>query len=251
MGTRLKGTSGDTETFGMQVQRGTGAVPVLTWMCLLWQNGGQELDPQRRVATWNSPAGVEALQFWVDLLHRHNVVAPTPPANPFQTGRAGFWMLPVGSVSIVQRAVQAQFEWATAPLPAGKQRASNAGGHTLAVLQTNRHHEQAWRFVHWFTSPQVVVEFNVQSVTFPPWQSAQQQPAWQRFTREQPWVRPFVDMLAYGRPPVKLTTANDVLRVLGEGIEDALNLKQPPRQALDAAARAAEPFIKEGWVGGP
>jgi multiple sugar transport system substrate-binding protein len=215
-------------------------------MCLLWQNGGQELDMTRRVATWNSPAGVEALQFWVDLVHRHNIVPLQQPANTFQTGRAGFWHLPVGSVSSVQRAVQEQFQWTTAPLQAGKQRASNVGGHTLAVMKTNKHHEPAWRFVHWFTSPQNVVEFNVPSVTLPPWQSAQQQPTWQRFTRDQPWVKPFVDMLAYGHPPVKLTTGNDVLKTLGEGIESAMTQKQPPKQALDEAARVAEPFIKEG-----
>ena len=46
--------------------------------------------------------------------------------------------------------------------------------------------------------------------------------------------------------PVKLTTAADVLRLLGEAIEPALSQKQSPRAALDDAARAAEPFIKEG-----
>jgi ABC-type glycerol-3-phosphate transport system substrate-binding protein len=246
LGRRLGGGSGDTETWGLQLARGTGAVPVLTWMCFLWQNRGAAIDMQRRVATWNSPAGVEALQFYVDLYHRHRVTSLELPPNPHLAGRAGMWTTPTGSMSVVERDVGDQFEWSSAVLPRGKQAASNVGGHTLVVMKTNREHERAWRFVHWFTSPQHVVDFNVPSTTLPPWRSAQQQPAWQRYLREQPRIKPFVDMLAYGHPPDRLATGSDVLKVLGEGIESALTLKQPPKAALDEAARVAEPLINQG-----
>ena len=77
-------------------------------------------------------------------------------------------------------------------------------------------------------------------------QSAQQQPAWQRYVREQPRIKPFTDMLAYGRPPNKLGTWTEVTTALGQGIEAAVTQKMTPKQALDDAARAAEPFIKDG-----
>jgi ABC-type glycerol-3-phosphate transport system substrate-binding protein len=149
-------------------------------------------------------------------------------------------------MSIVEKAVGNQFEWAAAALPRHKQQASNVGGHTLVVLKTDRYHEQAWRFVHWFTAAQNVVEFNVPSTTLPPWKSAQQQPTWQRYEREQPRIKPFVEMLAYGHPPPKLATWNDVITVLGQGIDSAITLKQAPRAALDEAARVAEPLLKQG-----
>jgi multiple sugar transport system substrate-binding protein len=230
----------------MQMQRGTGNVPVLTWACHLWQHGGDLVDMTRRVATWNSPAGVEALQWWVDLVHKHQVAALQQPANLFQNARAGMWHLPTGTMSVVAGAVGTQFDWACAPLPKGRQLASNVGGHALVVLKTGKFHAEAWRFVHWFTAPQNVVEFNVPSTTLPPWQSAQQQPAWQRYVREQPRIKPFVDMLAYGRPPHKLSTWTEVTTALGQGIEAAVTQQVTPKQALDDAARAAQQFIQAG-----
>lgn len=246
MARRTTTGSGDTQTWGIHMPRGTGAVPVLTWMCFLWQHGGQAIDLNRRVATWNSQAGVETLQYYVDLYHKHRVTSLQLPSNPHHAGRAAIWTTPTGSMSVVEKAVQDQFEWSTAVLPRGKTQASNVGGHTLVVLRTDRFPERAWEFVHWFTAPQHVVEFNVPSTTLPPWKSAQQQPAWQRYAKEQPRIQPFVDMLAYGRPPDKLATANDILTVLGTGIEAALKQEQTPKSALDEAARIAEPLIKEG-----
>jgi multiple sugar transport system substrate-binding protein len=216
------------------------------WQCFLWQAGGDVLDVNRRIPTWNSPAGVEALQFWVDLVHKHRVAALEAPADVDLKGRAGVWIMPIGSLSIVQRAVGNAFEWASAALVKGKQRASNVGGHALMVMRTNRHHEQAWRFVHWFTAAENVVEFNVPSITLPPWKSAQQQPAWQRYVRAEPRVQPFVEMLGYGHPPPKVVSWPDAEKVLGQAIEAAITLAQQPRAALDEAARVAEPLLKQG-----
>jgi ABC-type glycerol-3-phosphate transport system substrate-binding protein len=170
-GKRLSGGSGETETWGMQLPRQVQAqVP---YICLLWQNGGEPLDLAKRVVTWNTPAGVEALEYWVDLVHKHRVGALQQPANPFRLGRAGLWQLPVGSVSIVQGDVGSQFQWSTAQVWRGRQAASLVGGHTLSVMKAGKHHEHAWRFAHWFTAPQQIVEFNAASVTLPPWKSAQ------------------------------------------------------------------------------
>jgi multiple sugar transport system substrate-binding protein len=246
MGRRLTGGSGDTETWGFKLSRGANQTTSDNWQLFLWQNGGEVLDASRRVATWNSPAGVEALQFWIDLVHKHRVATLNPPAEMELRGRAGIWITPIGSLSIVKNRVGDQFEWNAAVMPKGKQAASNVGGHALGVMKTNRYHAQAWRFVHWFTSPANVVEFNVPSVTLPPWRSGQQQAAWQRFEREEPRIRPFVEMLAYGRPPPKLLSWPDAQKLLYDAIEAAMTLQQPPKQALDDAARAAEPILKAG-----
>ncbi|MER3405671.1 MAG: hypothetical protein C4289_11365, partial [Chloroflexota bacterium] len=58
------------ETWGMLFPRGA-ADPISPLLSFLWQYGGEVVDMARRVATWNSPAGVEALQFMVDLVHRY------------------------------------------------------------------------------------------------------------------------------------------------------------------------------------
>src|SRR5688572_15050642 len=77
---RLTGADGEKRLWGTAFPRGT-ADPVSPLLAFAWQNGAELVDAQRRAAVWNSPAGIEALQFQVDLVHRHRV-APFPnPAN--------------------------------------------------------------------------------------------------------------------------------------------------------------------------
>ena len=181
----------------------------------------------------------------VDLVHRYRI-APLQGGNAHLEGRVGVWLIPPGTVSLTEKTVGEQFRWATAALPRGKQQASSLGGHALVVMKTGRYPEQSWRFVHWFTSPQIVVEFNIASTTPPPWRSAEQQPAWQRYVLDHPQMKSFVAMLAYGRPTPKLTTWQDITQILVEAREAAASQTKSPKDALDEAARLAEPLLKSG-----
>jgi multiple sugar transport system substrate-binding protein len=244
MAARLTGRQGETDVWGTVFPKGT-ADPVSPLLAFVWQNGGELVDMRRRLATWNSPAGVEALQFQVDLVHRHRVASLEKPGNP-QAGEVGIWHIPPGNVSQLQRNVGDAFEWNTAVLPKGRQQATTVGGHSLALLRTNKHHEQAWRFIHWYTSPPQNAEYLVASTTLPPWRAVEQQSAWQRWVREQPRIKPFVEMLAYGRPTPKLSLWEDIVAILVEARDAAGSQAKTPKQALDEAARLAEPLIQQG-----
>ncbi|MBI3973904.1 MAG: extracellular solute-binding protein [Chloroflexi bacterium] len=163
---RLTGRDGEREIWGTVFPRGT-ADPISPLLAFIWQNGGELVDMKRRVAVWNSPAAIEALQFQVDLVHRHRVAPYPNPANGEQ-GNVGIWHIPPGNVSAIQIRVRDAFEWTTAELPKGKQQATTVGGHSLAVLKTNKHHEKAWQFVHWYTAPAVNAEYLVATTTLPP-----------------------------------------------------------------------------------
>ncbi|MBI3970902.1 MAG: ABC transporter substrate-binding protein [Chloroflexi bacterium] len=242
MGRQLNGGSDEAETWGIQ----WAGMDEQRWQCFLWQNGGELVDMTRRAATWNSPAGVDALQFWVDLVHRSRVASLQQPPNTFQLGRAGLVFTGSGVVSSIDKAVQDKFDWDVAVLPQGKQRASFAGGHALVTMKTGKHEAQAWRFAHWFTALPNVVEFNAVSTTLPPWRALEKQPVWQRFMADQPRMKPFVDMLPYSRSSPRLGTWSDAAKLLRTAIADAVAQKGTPKALLDDAARLAEPLIKNG-----
>lgn len=244
MAKRLTGQNGDTPIWGTVFPKGT-ADSVSPLVAFLWQNGGELVDMTKRVATWHSPAGVEALQFQIDLVHKHRVADYDKPGNA-QAGEVGIWHLPPGNISQLQKNVGESFEWNTAHLPKGKRAATTVGGHSLSVLKTNRHHEQAWRFVHWSAQPAQNAEYLVASTTLPPWRAVESQPAWQRWLKEQPRFKPFVEMLAYGRPTPKLTLWEDVVNVLVQARDAAGTAKKTAKEALDDAARMAEPLIQQG-----
>jgi ABC-type glycerol-3-phosphate transport system substrate-binding protein len=179
---RLTGREGEKEVWGTVFPRGTADI-ISPLLAFIWQNGGELVDTKARTVVWNGAEAVAALQFQVDLVHRHRVANYPDPANGEQ-GTAAIWHIPPGAVSALQIRVKDAFEWTTAELPKGKQAATTLGGHSLAVLRTNRHHDRAWRFVHWFTTPEVNAEYLVATTTLPPWRASEQQTAWQRYTKE-------------------------------------------------------------------
>ncbi|MCX6081186.1 MAG: ABC transporter substrate-binding protein [Chloroflexi bacterium] len=57
----------------------TAGGPYRIWMSLLWQHKGQELlTPDNTKAAFNTPAGIESLQFMYDLVYKYKV---NPPAE--------------------------------------------------------------------------------------------------------------------------------------------------------------------------
>lgn len=245
MGRQLTGGEGESAVWGFQTLRGQNSAIWVKWLCTLWQADGQVVDMNRRVPVFNSQAGVDALQWWVDLIHLHRIASLDQAPAAFQNGRAGMFYLYAGELSAIDR-VNPPFQWATAPLPRGKKAATNLGGHALMTMKAGEHPEQAWRYVHWFTSPAQHAEYSIAAGTLPATKSSQQHAVWQKRLQDYPRLKAFSDNTGTGVPPAKLSTWSDILKAIGGAMESAVTLKQAPKAALDDAARIAEPLVKQG-----
>lgn len=244
---RLTGRDGEKETWGSTFPRGT-ADPISPLVAFIWQNGGDLVDVKAKKAVWHSPPAVEALQWQVDLIHKYRV-APYPNPNNGDMGNVGIWHIPPGNVSALELRIKGAFPWTTAEMSRGKQQATTVGGHSLAVLKSskgNAVHERAWRFVHWFVTPAVNAEYLVATTTLPPWRASEQHAAWQKYTKEEPRIAPFTRMLSYARPAPKLTRWEEIITLLESARTAAAEQKMTPREALEDAARKADPLIQEG-----
>jgi maltose-binding protein MalE len=100
--------------------------------------------------------------------------------------------------------------------------------------------------VHWYVTPEVNAGYLAATTTLPPWRASEQHPLWQAYTRDEPRIRPFVRMLGYARPTPKLTRWEDVIAVLGRARDAAGAGARTAREALEDAAREAQPLIDEG-----
>jgi len=241
---RLTGKDGDKDVWGTVFPRGT-ADPVSPLLAAIWQNGGDLVDAQRRVVLWTQPPAVEALQFQVDLVHRYRVAPYPDPANG-EAGGVALWHIPPGNISALQLRIKDAFPWTTAELPRRRAQATTVGGHSLAVLRSGRAEELAWRFVHWYVTPEVNAEYLVATTTLPPWRASEQHARWQAYARDEPRIRPFVRMLGYARPTPKLSRWEDVIGILARARDAAGAAERTPREALEDAAREAQPLIAEG-----
>jgi sn-glycerol 3-phosphate transport system substrate-binding protein len=245
MGKRL--TKSEAGIWGVQFPR-SASDPISMLLAFHWQNGAELVDVARREATWNSPAGVEALQFQVDLAHRHQVASVDLPNTAREQGKLGVWFMPPGNVNVLERTVAGQFDWSTAVLPKGKRAAGTVGGHSLAVMKTNKNHERAWRFVHWFVfgqSSQHAAEYLAATSTLPAWKAAERAQPWQRYVQENGRLKAYVETLGIARATPKLSRWEEIIAVLQTARENAATQKQTVKEALDEAARLADPLIKE------
>ena len=244
---RITGRDGDKEIWGSSFPKGT-ADPISPLVAFIWQNGGDLVDEKAKRAIWTSPQAIEALQWQVDLIHKHRV-APYPQPGNGEMGNMGIWHIPPGNVSALELRIKGAFPWTTAEMSKGKQQATTVGGHSLAVLKTNKGaavHDRAWRFVHWFSTPAINAEYLVATTTLPPWKASEQHAKWQSYTKEEPRIAPFTKMLSYARAQPKLTRWEEIIAILGRARDSAAEQKVTPKEALEDAAREANPLIQEG-----
>ena len=237
-------TDEDAGVYGMELftEPGEG----LTWQfqVYLWQTGGEFLTEDLAKAAFNSPAGEQALQFWVDLLQTDKS-APLAPWGQFGQGKAcmamdGSWM--VGGMT-----AESPFDFGTAqmPIPAGGEPATNMGGEQLVVFETTPEEQQAaFDFVAWLTSPEVQTEWDKQTGFTPVREAVATSPDYLAFVEEQlPALLPFVENQknARNRPPVE--NYPEISDAFSRELEAALLGQVDPRDALASAERAVNALL--------
>jgi sn-glycerol 3-phosphate transport system substrate-binding protein len=124
------------------------------WLkALILQNGAEIMNEDATAPAFNTPAGVEAMEFWKSLIDEGLM----PPAQHgdsrdlFIGGRVGFLMASTASVVTVKGG--AGFEFGTAFLPGNVRRGATVGGASLVMFPSTPEREQAsWRFLKFLTS---------------------------------------------------------------------------------------------------
>lgn len=89
-------------------------------------------------------------------------------------------------------------------------------------------------------------EYLVATTTLSPGRASEQHAVWQKYVKEEPRIQPFSRMLSYGRPTPKLTRWEEIIAILQGARDAAAEQKLTPKEALEDAARQAEPLIQEG-----
>jgi multiple sugar transport system substrate-binding protein len=218
---------------------------VFTWLqnnalTLMFQHGGEIFTDDHRRTIVNSPENVAAVQFAVDLIHRHRVT-PSPELLDswigFRQGRVGMafegiWMLPS-----LQR--QAGLDYAAAPVPQlGPRQAVLTGSHNMCLRGDleGRRLDAAVRFMQFLSDNSL------------DWAEGGQVPA-RRSLRETERFREMTVQWQFARQIPHIVYASSVPYVfeyMGElslAFERALRGRVTPQQALDQAAENIQRII--------
>jgi ABC-type glycerol-3-phosphate transport system substrate-binding protein len=127
---------------------------------VLLQGGAELFNADRSEATFNSPEGVAAVQYMVDLIHEHQV-APRPDdivEGLFNQGLTSFRTAQIGGTVSVLANEFPDLNFGIGPAPKGpapepEGRAAYGGTGMLSISSASRAADAAWQVVQFLTSP--------------------------------------------------------------------------------------------------
>ena len=173
MGGKLREAFGE-QSVGFAVglsEKQYGAQFAETFFPILWANGGRVFDDQGKAA-FHGDAGVEAMRWFRDAVHKHKVIGRegvTMGIDEITSGvRAGTVFMTVGgSMRVAAARTGVGGNLATAPLPgltADKPAPGLIAGQTMAIGKNTKHPDKAWIFIEHFLSKESQLEFASASV---------------------------------------------------------------------------------------
>jgi multiple sugar transport system substrate-binding protein len=206
----------------------------------LWQNGGDILDADGQPA-FNSEAGVDALEFWREMAVDDQSVYLDQNgekyAPSFYAGNIG---MIISGPWVLYDLKQQHTPYGVTILPGTDGDHQTISGPDLWVLLDHDDAQRAaatYDFIHWLTSPEQDVRWNVAYGNLPLRDSAQQTPEFKAYVKKFPGGDVFFENLKNAitpRPTVAGYTA--MSREVGIAISKVLLGVAEPQEALDEAA---------------
>lgn len=129
------------------------------WYPYLWQNGGEIMSADGTQIEFNSDAGKEAAEFYV------NLAQYSPPdflnSNSydgrvaFATGQVAMYVAGAWFASVMQDEYPDITDlWDAAPLPEKERCATTIAGDALVIPTQGKNHDAAWKWIEFLSAPQ-------------------------------------------------------------------------------------------------
>ncbi len=199
---------------------------------------------------FNSPAAVEALQFWVDLYTKYNATPAGVQNNwgdapgLFNDGSAAMIVHSTGSMPGILST--ADFEVGVSGIPGkdGGFFTVPGGGNLYLVAGIDDNVAQAMAdFAMWLTSPEQTVDWSIRTGYLPVRKSALDLDTWTSYVEETPQAAQAVATLDSAGPELSVQSLADVRNALHTHILAVLNGEEEPQAAMDAAQAEADEIL--------
>ena len=208
---------------------------------LIYQAGGDVIDEKTNKAVFNSPAGVKAVQWYVDLVNVHKVAVPGVLSNGEREKRANFAannvaMMFEGPWGIsIQKRLNPALEYDITTLPRGVTTGTVVRGSLNTMTTQAQNKEAAWKFLRWISGPVGNEMWARGTGDFPARKDVAEKP----FFKENKLVQAFVQQMLLPNaksPNLGMPQAVQLNKVLSLEIQNAVQGKKTVQQALDDAA---------------
>ena len=238
---------GNVTQWGIQVP--SSGFPYWLFQGFTTQNDVLLMNEAGTQASFDKPAVVEALQYWVDLGQKHKVMAPgviewgTTPKDFFERKTAMMWTT-TGNLTNVRN--NAKFDFGVAMLPAGKRRGSPTGGGNFYLFKKTTPAQQAavLKFVKWITSPERAAQWGIDTGYVAVRADAWETPAMKKYVAGFPAAAVARDQLPHAVAELSTHENQRVTKALNDGLQAALTGAKTPAQAMKDAQAEADRILR-------
>ena len=208
---------------------------------LIYQAGGDVIDENTNKAVFNSPAGVNAIEWYIDLINKHKVAVPGVLSNGEKEKRGNFgaaniammfegpWGIPI------QKRLNPNLKYDIATLPKGATTGTVVRGSLDTLTTQAQNKEAAWKFLRWISGPVGGEMWARGTGDFPARIDVAEKP----FFKADKLLQPFVQQMQLPNaksPNLAMPQAVQLNKVLTIEIQNAVQGKKTVKQALDDAA---------------
>jgi multiple sugar transport system substrate-binding protein len=221
------------------------------WYPWLWQAGGDTLSSDGKDVAFDSPEGVEAAQFYVNLAQKY--APPDYLASDSWNGRVAFASGKVGMYvagswfagQMLSEFPDIEGKWATAPLPKGDAGcATTLAGDSLVMLGSTKQQDASWLWMEFLSRPENMTTWTIGEPTttlLPPRASLLES---DQLAKDKPFLQGFADDMGCAvTSTVEQPKWGEVEQVLNEKLGEAMYGDISPEDALQQAAAKGEEII--------
>jgi len=242
-----KDGSGNTTRWGVEIPTtGYGY-----WMlqALAIENGQKMMNEAGTEVYLTAPKTVGALDYWVDLSRKHNVMPMgsidwATLRTDFLEGKTAMMWHTTGNLTAVKDA--AKFPFGVAMLPAKERRGSPTGGGSFYIFKSASPEQQkaAVKFIQWMTAPDRAAEWSMKTGYVAVSPAAYKTKAMEDYAKGFPQATVARDQLEYAVPELSVHENGRIYKFVNDAVQAAVTGTQKPQEALAAAQAQSDRVLR-------
>ena len=213
------------------------------------QNGIELMSADGTKTFFDSPAAIEALQYWRDLGAKHKVMPEGTVEwgtlrQAFLQGQTAMMWHTTGNLTAVKK--EAKFDFGVAMLPANKRLGSPTGGGNFYLFKsaTPEERKAALTFIRFMTAPERVAQWSIATGYVGVSPASYETKALKDYAADFPQAIVARDQLEHAVAEFSTYETGRVREVLSNAVQAALTGRQTPEAAMKEAQATAERLLK-------
>ena len=246
-----KDAAGNYERYGVGIALNSGSAQwAFTGFALQNSVDGRNLASEDgKKAYFDTPENAEALQFWVDLQNKYDVMQKgivqwTDLPGQFLAGKVAMIYHTTGNLANISK--NATFKFGTAFMPGNKRMGAPTGGGNFYITEgiAPERQQAAWKFIKFVTSAERLAQWNLDTGYVAPRKSSFETQLIKDYWARLPQAKVAFEQIPYAKPELTTYEASRMWRILNDNIQSAITGEATPVQAMKNAQAQADEVLK-------